>query len=96
MDAALAIAVATYTAAVILLCRHRWAHRCAECTWRHRTTHAPGRHRAGRLALPAAKISAGPPVPPASVDPDITSPMFPARPNPHPKPRALPATPGRP
>ena len=50
MDAALMIAVLTYTAAVVLICRSRWAHRCAECAWRHRRTLKSLAHRANRPA----------------------------------------------
>lgn len=72
MDAVLIVAfwlVSTIT--VVLACRHRWTHRCAECAWRHRETHPTGRHRADRLALPA--------------DPDATSPMLSAAPHRHPR-----------
>ena len=91
MDAALMIAVLTYTAAVVLICRSRWAHRCAECAWRHRRTHTTGRHRANRMSLPAPPTDADT-LRPAAGDPDATSPMLPSppRPCPNPYPRALP------
>lgn len=76
--------------AVVVACRRRWAHRCAECGWRHREAHTTGRHRARRLALPAG--SSGTDALPPALDPDATSPMLPApaHPCPSPYPRALP------
>ena len=76
MDAALIIGLFTYTGTVVLVCRSRWAHRCAECAYRRRDTHTTGRHRAHRPAPPTAPIPALP-APPAGT---VTTPMHPARP----------------
>lgn len=92
MDAALVLVPLAYTVTVVLACRRRWAHRCAECAWRHRATHRAGRHRATRVRRPTTltattrpPTTTRPALPSgARVDPDATSPHLPSRPPPAP------------